>query len=41
LWCAQGFGFVRFDSDNAAQAAISTMNGQPFGAKNLIVEAYR
>ena len=34
---SKGFGFVEMDSDDAAQAAISAMNGQEHGGRALTV----
>src|SRR5881398_2712620 len=34
---SKGFGFVQMGSDDEAQAAISALNGQDFGGRNLTV----
>ncbi|MHC1692520.1 MAG: RNA recognition motif domain-containing protein [Sphaerochaetaceae bacterium] len=33
----KGFGFVEMEEDNAAEAAISQLNGQEVGGRNLRV----
>ena len=38
---SKGFGFVEMGSDAEAQAAISGMNGQPFGGRNVVVNEAR
>ena len=38
---SKGFGFVEMSSDAEAQAAISGMNGQSFGGRDLVVNEAR
>ena len=38
---SKGFGFVEMGSDAEAQAAISGMNGQPLGGRNVVVNEAR
>jgi len=38
---SKGFGFVEMGSDAEAQAAISGMNGQSMGGRNLVVNEAR
>ncbi len=38
---SKGFGFVEMGDDAQAQAAISGMNGQPFGGRNVVVNEAR
>jgi cold-inducible RNA-binding protein len=38
---SKGFGFVEMGSDAEAQAAISSMNGQQFGGRGLVVNEAR
>ena len=38
---SKGFGFVEMGSDAEAQAAISGMNGQPLGGRNIVVNEAR
>lgn len=38
---SRGFGFVEMESDDAAQAAISALNGQDFGGRQLNVNVAR
>jgi RNA recognition motif-containing protein len=38
---SRGFGFVEMESDEAAQAAISALNGQDFGGRQLNVNVAR
>ena len=38
---SKGFGFVEMGSDAEAQAAISGLNGQPFGGRGLVVNEAR
>ncbi len=38
---SKGFGFVEMGSDADAQAAVSGMNGQPLGGRNVVVNEAR
>lgn len=38
---SKGFGFVEFDSDDEAKAAIEALNGQDFGGRALVVNEAR
>ena len=38
---SKGFGFVEMGSDADAQAAITGMNGQPMGGRNIVVNEAR
>lgn len=38
---SKGFGFVEMGSNAEAQAAISGLNGQPMGGRNLVVNEAR
>ena len=38
---SKGFGFVEMGSDAQAQAAITGMNGQPLGGRNVVVNEAR
>jgi len=38
---SRGFGFIEMESDDAAQAAISALNGQEFGGRPLTVNEAR
>lgn len=38
---SKGFGFVEFEQDENAKAAIEAMNGKEFGGRNLVVNEAR
>lgn len=38
---SKGFGFVEFDADDAAKAAIEALNGKENGGRNLVVNEAR
>lgn len=38
---SRGFGFVQFESDDAAQAAIAAMDGKEHGGRTLTVNVAR
>jgi cold-inducible RNA-binding protein len=38
---SKGFGFVEFDDDNAAQAAIKQMNGSDMQGRTIVVSEAR
>ena len=38
---SKGFGFVEMGSDDEAQADINSMNGQPLGGRNVVVNEAR
>ena len=38
---SKGFGFVEFEADDAAKAAIEALNGKEFGGRNLVVNEAR
>ena len=38
---SKGFGFVEMGDELQAQAAISGLNGQPFGGRNIVVNEAR
>jgi cold-inducible RNA-binding protein len=38
---SKGFGFVEFDSDDEAKAAIEALNGKDFGGRALVVNEAR
>lgn len=38
---SRGFGFVEFDSDDAAQKAIDSMNGKELEGRKLVVNISR
>jgi RNA recognition motif-containing protein len=38
---SKGFGFVEFESDDAAKAAIDALNGTDFGGRRLVVNEAR
>lgn len=38
---SKGFGFVEFEEESAAKAAIEALNGKDFGGRNLVVNEAR
>lgn len=38
---SKGFGFVEFESDDEAKAAIESLNGKDFGGRSLVVNEAR
>ncbi len=38
---SKGFGFVEFENDNEAKAAIEKLNGTDFGGRSLVVNEAR
>lgn len=38
---SRGFGFVEFDDDSAAQAAIQALNNSQYGGRTLVVKEAR
>lgn len=38
---SKGFGFVEFDSEDAAKAAIGALNGKDFEGRSLVVNEAR
>lgn len=38
---SKGFGFVEFEADDAAKAAIEALNGKENGGRNLVVNEAR
>jgi RNA recognition motif-containing protein len=38
---SRGFGFVEFDNDEEADAAVAMFNGKEFGGRNLLVNEAR